>query len=124
MIGTQGMEATDFAVTREVGTGSWLGRRHQRHGLGAEMRAAVLQFAFDHLGAERARSAAFTDDVASHRVSQRLGYRRDGTATVARRGVPAEEVRLLLTNEDFVRPGWTLQVMGLDGCRPLLGARS
>ena len=51
VIGTQRLGTHDFAVTREVGTGSWIGLRHQREGLGTEMRAAVLLFAFDHLGA-------------------------------------------------------------------------
>jgi hypothetical protein len=44
----------------------------------------------------------------------------DGTATAARRGKPAEDVRLRLPPEAFARPGWTLQVDGLDACRPLL----
>ncbi len=122
VIGTQGLGATDFARTREVDTGSWIGLRHQRRGFGTEMRAAVLAFAFDHLGAVRARSAAFADNTASLRVSERLGYRRDGTATVVRRGVATEEVRLLLGCDGFVRPEWTVSVEGVDGCRPLLGA--
>lgn len=122
VIGTQGLAATDFGITREVGTGSWLGRRHQRRGYGTEMRAAVLQLAFDHLGAARARSAAFADNTASLRVSDRLGYRPDGTVTVARRGEAAQEVRLVLPAAGFARPDWTVQVHGLDGCLPLLGA--
>ena len=76
-------------------TGSWLGLRHQGRGIGTEMRAAVLLFAFDHLGATRARSAAFVDNPASLRVSEKLGYRPDGTETIVRRGVAAEDVRLL-----------------------------
>ncbi|MCY7344065.1 MAG: GNAT family N-acetyltransferase [Pseudonocardia sp.] len=122
VIGTQGLEATDFGVAREVVTGSWLGSRHQRRGFGTEMRRAVLQFAFDHLDAVRARSAAFAANIASHRVSERLGYRRDGTETVVRRGTPTVDVRLLLERDDVVRPPWTLVVEGLDGCRGLLGA--
>ncbi|WP_028928791.1 GNAT family N-acetyltransferase [Pseudonocardia asaccharolytica] len=116
VIGVQSLSAVDFAITREVSTGSWIGLRHQRRGIGTEMRAAVLAFAFDHLGALRARSAAFADNAASHRVSARLGYRRDGTLTVARRGRPAEEVRYLLEREWFVRPDWTLQVEGPCEC--------
>jgi RimJ/RimL family protein N-acetyltransferase len=122
VIGTQGLMATDFGIVREVDSGSWIGRRHQGHGLGTEMRAAVLLFAFDHLDAVRARSAAFADNLASHRVSAKLGYRQDGSTTVARRGAPAEEVRLVLTPESFARPAWTLAVDGAEPCRPLLGA--
>lgn len=121
MVGVQGLGGTDFAVTREVSTGSWIGMRYQRRGIGTEMRAAVLAFAFDHLGATRARTGAFADNTASLRVSERLGYRRDGTATMPRRGERADEVRLLLSPGELRRPPWTLQVAGLEGCAVLLG---
>jgi RimJ/RimL family protein N-acetyltransferase len=122
VIGSQELSAKDFAVTREVSTGSWLGLAHQRHGFGTEMRAAVLLLAFDHLGAVLARSGAFTDNPASQRVSEKLGYRRDGTNTWVRRGERVTEHRLVVAPEQLVRPGWTLEVAGLDGCRELLGA--
>jgi RimJ/RimL family protein N-acetyltransferase len=122
VLGVQGVTARDFGVLRTVDTGSWLGRPHQGRGFGSEMRAAVLQFAFDHLGAVEATSGAFADNPASLRVSERLGYRRNGTKRHLRRGEPATEVLLRLTPDDFVRPDWTLQVDGLDACRGLLGA--
>lgn len=122
VIGTQGLSGNDFAVTREVTSGSWLGMAHHGRGLGTEMRAAVLLFAFDHLGAVRARSEAFADNHASHRVSEKLGYRRDGTATVVRRGGSTEDVRLLLDVTDLRRPEWLLRAEGVGPCLGLLGA--
>ncbi len=122
VVGTQGLSGKDYAATREVSTGSWLGRAHQGRGIGTEMRAAVLLLAFDHLGAVTARSGAFTDNEASLAVSRKLGYCPDGTHTVAPRGQRAVETRLLLTPAAFVRPQWTLEVDGLDDCRPMLGA--
>jgi RimJ/RimL family protein N-acetyltransferase len=86
------------------------------------MRAAVLLLAFDHLGATAARSGAYVDNPASRRVSEKLGYRMDGTDTFARRGKVATETRLLLEASHFIRPEWTLEVGCLDGCRELLGA--
>jgi RimJ/RimL family protein N-acetyltransferase len=121
VVGSQGLGSDAFAVTREVQTGSWLGLRHHGRGIGTEMRAAVLMFAFDHLGAVRARSAAFSDNPASLRVSEKLGYRADGTETIARRGLAATDVRLVVEPATFRRPTWTLQVEGLDACRPALG---
>ena len=121
VVGMQELGATDFAVRREVATGSWLGLRHQGRGIGTEMRAAVLLFAFDHLGATRARSAAFVDNPASLRVSEKLGYRPDGTETVTRRGLAVDEVRLLVTPGEFRRPDWTPAVEGLEACLPMLG---
>lgn len=41
VVGTQGISARDFAIRREVHTGSWLGRGYHHRGLGTEMRAAV-----------------------------------------------------------------------------------
>jgi RimJ/RimL family protein N-acetyltransferase len=121
VVGTQALGATDFAVTRGVHTGSWLGLRHQGRGIGTEMRAAVLMFAFDHLGATHARSAAFVDNPASLRVSEKLGYRPDGTEIIARRGKLAEDVRLLLERDLFRRPDWAVEVEGLEACLPMLG---
>lgn len=122
VIGTQGLSAKSFPITQEVSSGSWLGAAHQRLGFGTEMRAAVLLLAFDHLGATTARSEAHADNPASLRVSEKLGYRADGSNTRAVRGVAATEVRLVLAAERFLRPEWTLEVDGLDGCRALLGA--
>jgi len=121
VVGVQELQAQEFGLTREVGTGSWLGMRHQGDGIGTEMRAAVLMFAFDHLGADLARSGAFADNPASLRVSEKLGYRPDGTTTRARRGRRAVEVRLLLERAAFRRPDWALQVDGVAGCLPALG---
>jgi RimJ/RimL family protein N-acetyltransferase len=121
VVGTQGLGADEFAVTRQVRTGSWLGLRHQGRGIGTEMRTAVLLFAFDHLGATHARSAAFIDNPASLRVSEKLGYRPDGTEVVARRGKLAEDVRLLLERGALRRPAWTMEVEGLEACLPMLG---
>jgi RimJ/RimL family protein N-acetyltransferase len=124
VIGEQSLAAVDFALTREVVTGSWVGMRLQGQGYGTEMRAAVLAFAFEHLGANRARSAAFVDNPASLAVSAKLGYRRDGSQWLVRRGRCVEQVRLVLGPEDFAghRPDWRLDVAGAQCCRALLGA--
>jgi RimJ/RimL family protein N-acetyltransferase len=79
IVGAQGLKATDFAVVREVHTGSWIGLGHQGQGIGTEMRAAVLSLAFGELGAESARSHAHSDNAASIGVSRKLGYSDDGT---------------------------------------------
>lgn len=122
VIGVQSVSGREFAITREISTGSWLGREYQGRGYGTQMRAAVLLLAFDHLGAVAARSGAFTDNPTSLAVSRRLGYREDGSKTHTRRGARATEIRLLLVEEQFVRPEWTLEVDGLEGCRALLDA--
>lgn len=122
-VGVQDVGARAFAVTRAVGTGSWLGRRHQGRGIGTEMRAAVLHLAFAGLGAELATSGAFEDNAASRAVSRRLGYEENGYAVRDREGRPAREIRFALT-----RTRWEatrrddIVVEGLDACRAWFGA--
>ena len=125
VIGLQGLGATDFAVTREVDTGSWLGLRHHGHGYGTEMRAAVLHLAFAGLGAEQARSGAFTDNAASLGVSRKLGYVEDGTARHLVRDRLAVEQRLLLDRARWAAHRTVaVEIEGLEPCLPLLGAVS
>ncbi|SHK46290.1 Protein N-acetyltransferase, RimJ/RimL family [Pseudonocardia thermophila] len=122
VIGLQYLSAREFPVLREVCTGSWLGMADQGKGYGAEMRAAVLTFAFDHLGARTARSSARAENTASLAISRKLGYRPDGTEAVVRRGEPTTDVRMLLDRASFVRPAWATAVEGAEPCFPLLGA--
>jgi ribosomal protein S18 acetylase RimI-like enzyme len=53
-IGVQGLDVSPESVS----TGSWLGAAYQGRGLGTEMRASVLTYAFEHRGATVARSGA------------------------------------------------------------------
>lgn len=100
-VGSQDVQATDFPTLRTVTTGSWLGLPHQGHGLGREMRAAVLQLAFEGLGAQRAATEAFEDNVASLRVTESLGYHRNGSEVVRRRDGRAMVLRYVLERDDW-----------------------
>lgn len=122
VIGRQDIVAKHFRELRTVETGSWLTRSEQGKGLGREMRAAVLLWAFDHLGAEYADTAAMVWNKASQGVSESLGYRRNGEAQL--RIAPGEidrSVRYRLQRSDFRRPDWQLQVDGNDAVRTLFG---
>jgi RimJ/RimL family protein N-acetyltransferase len=115
VLGTQDLSSEKFAATRTVSTGSWLAQPHQGKGFGSEMRAAVLAFAFDHLGAEVAESGAATWNEASKTVSRRLGYRENGiTRQTTRPGFADEVLGFRLLREEFVRPAWTLEVEGRE----------
>jgi RimJ/RimL family protein N-acetyltransferase len=121
-VGIQQIEAQDFAVLRTVSTGSWLGRRYQGHGLGTEMRAAVLAFAFAGLRADAAVSGAYSYNAASIRVSEKLGYARNGVRADNVRGASAEAVLFRLTREAWfgaARPA--VDIDGLAGCSELFG---
>jgi RimJ/RimL family protein N-acetyltransferase len=122
VVGAQGMLAIDFAVRRQVGTGSWVGKAYQGRGIGKEMRAAILHLAFAGLGAQRAISAAFEHNAASLAVSRALGYVENGDDIGAPRGKPMRQIRLLLTREAWEnnrRPD--IQIHGLEPCLRMFG---
>lgn len=104
LAGVQGMRANQFAQTREVETGSWLGQSFQGQGYGTEMRAAVLELAFRGLAARRALSGALDGNTASHRVSEKLGYRVVGRNRVAPRGAPVGHTIREITGPEWRSP--------------------
>jgi RimJ/RimL family protein N-acetyltransferase len=125
VVGTQGIGARELAVTREVRTSSWLGRRYQGQGIGTEMRAAVLHLAFVGLGAEEAVSGALAHNQASLSVSRKLGYQPDGHRRHAVLGKMTIEHRLRLTRAAWERHRTIpVSIEGLPPCRPLFGIDS
>lgn len=120
VVGRQDLMAADFAVTREVDTGSWLGMSRQGRGIGTEMRAAAVHLAFEGLGARSVTSGAMVDNGPSLGVSRRLGYRPDGLMTVSVRGQARTVQRLRLD-----RASWQehreipVRLEGLEPCRSL-----
>jgi RimJ/RimL family protein N-acetyltransferase len=123
-IGSQVLMAKNFKALREVETGSWLTGAVQGRGLGKEMRAAVLDLAFEGLGAEVARSGAFDANLASAGVSRSLGYRENGQYRAAPRGTPVPATRFELTAAEWRdRKGGVplIRTAGLESCLPMFG---
>jgi RimJ/RimL family protein N-acetyltransferase len=118
--GSQSIGAESFASSRAVGTGSWLGKRFQRQGLGTEMRAAVLELAFAELGAETATSGAIIGNEASERVSEKIGDPFTGTSTVSPRGEPVLHYDLRI-DRDAWRCPVPVEIVEVGGCLPLFG---
>ncbi len=122
VVGTQGVSAREFAILREVSTGSWLGREHHGLGIGTEMRAAVLHLAFAGLGAEYATSAAFSDNPASQRISRKLGYAGNGVERQVSRGRPATVQRFRLDREAWeASHAIPVTIAGLEPCLHMFG---
>ena len=120
VVGVQGVATQDFLTFRYGETGSWLGRRFQGRGIGTAARQALCALLFDHLDFEFITSAAFTDNPASLRVSEKLGYRDNGISWSKPRGTRAVTLRLLLLPEDFVR-GEPITVEGIEPLRRFIG---
>lgn len=100
----QDLIGIEFAELGTVSTFSWLGPEYRGRGIGTEMRTAVLHLAFDGFGAQEAASEAFTDNEASNRVSEMLGYQPNGTGWATRRGDPARVRRWKLTRGPVGHP--------------------
>ncbi len=110
-IGVQGLDVHPDVVT----TGSWLGQEHQGRGLGTEMRAAVLTYAFEQREARVARSGAIAGNPQSLGVSRKLGYEIVGAHLVSPRGEPLDHTDVELRRERFRSP----VPVTVDGVRPL-----
>ena len=87
----------------------------QGRGFGKEMRAAVLGFAFDGLGARVAETEAFLDNGPSNGVSRSLGYEPNGFGEPRSRGRRAHDPAL-----PHDRGGWRARPRPTDHDR---GAR-
>lgn len=121
-IGSQSIGANDFKTLKTVVTGSWLRQSAQGHGFGKEMRAAVLNYAFDWLGAQVAETDAAVWNSASLGVSRSLGYTQNGVFRHSwEPGKVTEVQQLRLTSADFLRPDWTVAVTGGDATAAHLG---
>ncbi len=119
-IGQQELEARNFATLRTVESSSFLVPSARGTGLGKEMRRAVLSLAFDHLGAEYAKSGAWDDNAASLGVSRAVGYADNGWDPHEREGARGVMRRVLLQRKDW-RPATDVEVAGLDACREWFG---
>ncbi|MGZ6314987.1 MAG: GNAT family N-acetyltransferase, partial [Candidatus Limnocylindrales bacterium] len=119
LIGIQTVKAEQFAVRKTVETASWLGATDQSRGYWTEMRAAVLALAFEGLGAERAESGYFTGNVASARVSEKLGYVPNGEEIYAVAGMRVVETRVRVTPDSWHRDLVPVTIEGLEPCLKL-----
>ncbi|HEX7167917.1 MAG TPA: GNAT family protein [Acidimicrobiales bacterium] len=126
LVGTQAVGADRFSLRKTVVTGSWLGKAHQGMGIGKEMRAAVLHFAFEGVGAERAETGAFHDNAPSIGVTRSLGYRPNGDRIITRGGDKADvEYEYVMTVDEWrPRRRDDIELEGVDACLDMLGARS
>jgi RimJ/RimL family protein N-acetyltransferase len=122
VIGMQGIAGRDFAILREVRTGSYLGRTFQGKGFGTEMRAAVLHLAFAGLGAEYATTSAHHDNPASQAVSRKLGYTPDGVERRVVRGAAMLVRRFRLDREQWAaHQTIPTRIAGLDTSKSWFG---
>lgn len=124
LVGMQDVHADDFALTRTVLTGSWLGRAHQGVGTGTLMRRLVVGLAFDELGAQACESGYVVGNHASAAVSRKVGYVENGRRRIVQHTrdgrVGVDEQRVVVTPDTYVRPAEPVRVEGADALRRFL----
>lgn len=121
-VGMQDLIGIDFGTYGTVTTFSWLSPGTRGGGLGKEMRRAVLELAFEGMGAGEASSDAFVDNHASNRVSESLGYVPNGVSWDTRRGERAQIACWRLTREEWSkRRRDDIELVGVADCLPVLG---
>ena len=121
VVGTMSLLATRFALLRSVRTGSWIGRAFHRRGFATEMRSLLLHLGFVGLDAVEATSGAFADNVGSLRVSEKLGYRANGSKLHPQRDKPGRIIELLLPRADWeVHRRDDIVIHGLEPCLEML----
>lgn len=116
-IGLQALEGKDFLTRRTIDSHSWLITSARGQGLGKQMRAAVLELGFGHLGAAFAVTEAWEDNYASLGVSRALGYIDNGFHLHAG---PRRMTRLVLPVQAWSCPV-PVGVEGLAAVLPRLG---
>jgi RimJ/RimL family protein N-acetyltransferase len=123
VVGAQDVGAKHFRVTRSVTTGSWLTQTRQGTGIGKEMRSAILHLAFEGLGAERAHTSAYHDNLPSLGVTRALGYEPNGEFVEPRRDGADLQLHFLMTRERWLeRRRDDIRIEGLEPCLELFGA--
>lgn len=124
LVGMQDVHANDFAQTRLVETGSWLGRAHQGKGTGTLMRQLVVGLAIDELGAELCASGYIVGNHASAAVSRKVGYVDNGVARIVQHTgdgkIGVDEQRVVVTPATYVRPEAEVVIEGADALRRFL----
>jgi len=127
LVGMQDLHARDFAETRHIDTGSWLGVAHHGRGTGTLMRQLVVGFAFDELGALECGSGYVVGNHASAAVSRKTGYVENGRRRMmqqtTRGKVGVNEQRVLVTPATYVRSDGEISVTGAHALRKFLAIK-
>lgn len=84
-IGTIGIDDVDRQTLRGD-VGYWIHSDYTGEGLMTEAGAAVVHFGFEEIGLHRLQLEAGTENIASIKVAEKLGFQREGVSREACRG--------------------------------------
>jgi RimJ/RimL family protein N-acetyltransferase len=121
VVGIQWLEGPAFLADQTVDSASWLCVRDRGRGYGQQMRGAVLELAFRHLGASAAISSAVLTNAASLGVSRSLGYVETHTSVLEHSGETLQHVRLERAAWESSGRGRAVRILGADAALPFFG---
>ncbi|KKF00348.1 GNAT family N-acetyltransferase [Mycolicibacterium obuense] len=122
LVGVCSISTDGFSQHRSAETGSWIGIRYQRLGLGREMRQAALHLIFDGFGAEQATTQAWHDNAASLAVTRSLPYMRNGSSQHTRRDCTDLLLHFAMSRERWLTVRRDdISLHGIEAVRTLLG---
>jgi len=81
LIGGAGVVLNGGSASHRAEIGYWVARDYRNHGLATAAVRALSGYAFETLGLRRLEATAFPHNIASHRVLEKAGYRREGVLT-------------------------------------------
>jgi len=64
--------------SKKCDTGSWINKKYWRKGYILEAKIPILDFAFNKLKLRKIETSAFVENVASNKMSLKLGFKREG----------------------------------------------
>lgn len=121
LIGTQTLEGPDWTAERTVDSSSWLVTAARGRGFGKQMRAAVLELAFGHLGARTAITSAVVTNEASLGVSRSLGYVETHQSVLGHSNETLQHLRLEAAAWSASGLGADVRVDGVGPTLPFFG---
>lgn len=121
VIGVQTLEGPDYRAERIVDSASWLVVAARGSGLGQQMRAAVLELAFRHLGAVAAISSAVLGNRGSLGVSRALGYAETHRSVLTHSGQTLQHLRVERATWQACGLGAQVRIDGLAAALPYFG---
>lgn len=125
LVGMCTLHADRFSTLRTASTGSWLGLRFHRQGLGREMRQAALHLLFAGFDGRHATTRVWHDNAASLGVTRSLPYVEGVASREPRRDRLDTMLSFSMTRQQWTAVRRTdIELTGVDAVRGLLGITS
>jgi ribosomal-protein-alanine N-acetyltransferase len=91
VIGAIGIHNID-AFSKIATTGSWINKKYWRNGYMSEAKIVVNDFAFNKLKLRKLHSEIFTENIASIKTQEKMGYVFEGTQKKSKKSIATNKI--------------------------------